>query len=291
MGTWDFKWPQGAKIRVAFQRPPGVSTSELANAKAAIIALARRWHNPINPLSFSFDTPDFGLPEVKAQGKHPQNRSSTAGEAWREYDVLVSLEQINGLVRVDTIGGNTQHIFMPQSEIGSYARRIDFGAPTMFLGPMPSHVGKLDAYYTSGNAIMEMMVVHEFGHALGLVHEHQSPVARAALGLSSGSYDLDKARNILIQRFGVPAGALPQSAETTEFLTAHLDLEWPGNQRFSDWRTYPAGSALDSIMSVAYHDCALSSNPHRCTPSSCNVMKVLTAPTADDFAALGAMYS
>jgi len=291
MGTWDFKWPEGAELRVAFQRPPGVSTTEFTDAKTAIIALAQRWHQSRNPLRFSFDTPDFGPPEFKQQGKHPQNRTSTTSEAWREYDILISLEPIKGLTRTDTIGGKTEHIFMPQSEVGSYARRIDFGTPSMYLGPMSGYVGKLDAYYESGDAIMEMMVVHEFGHALGLGHEHQSPLARAALGLSKASYDFDKAREILINRFGVAPTDLPKSPETAEFLEAHLGLPWPGNPRFSDWRAYARGSNINSIMSVAYHDCALLTNPHHCTSTGCTVMQILTYPTTEDFDALRAMYS
>jgi hypothetical protein len=289
MGTWDFKWPEDAEIRVAFQKPSGVDNADFEAAKTRVMDLARRWHDKQAKLAFVPLDADFGAPVETAKGRHPQRRSDAKGEVWRVYDVLVSLEPLNGLTRRDTLGGKEELIFLPQSELGTYARRIDFGTPTMFLGPMPSYQGTLAGYYE--NPMAQMMVVHEFGHALGLAHEHQNPLARKALGLALDKYDLDKALRILVNKFGVPAEVLPAGAEETrDFLEAHLGTEWPGNPRFSDWREYGPNAKLDSIMSVAYHDCSLKNPDHSCGAEDCPSMRILTRPTDTDFAAVNAMY-
>lgn len=52
------------------------------------------------------------------------------------------------------------------SVLGTTARRIPEGEPTMNFGWLKP---------TSSDAEVERVVLHEFGHALGLVHEHQLP--------------------------------------------------------------------------------------------------------------------
>jgi hypothetical protein len=302
MGTWDFKWPEGTNIRVAFQ-DPGESGQSLAGpwkfsardraaAKQAVLELASRWHTGQDKLRFVArdSTGDFEPSERKGDEPHPQHRSPLGEQPWRDYDILVSLEPLP-LAREDTIGEKgVETIFLPQSEIGTYARRVDFGTPTLFLGPMPSYRGDLAAYYAQ--PLAQMMVVHEFGHALGLAHEHQNPRARKALGLTLDAYDLVRARDILVKRFGVREQDLPPgAAATNEFLTAHLGLEWPGNLKFSDWRSYEPGDKIQSIMSVAYHECALKTPTHQCDVSKPCVQTLLVAPTDADFAAIVDMYS
>jgi hypothetical protein len=298
VGTWDFKWPEGTKIRVAFQRLPeseSVSDVEFEQAKQVVRTLAEKWHaSPQQQhLRFGFDTDpaaDFAPPAIVGGVVHPQRRSRVSGKAWRQYDVLVSLERL-AIERQDTVSGKRDKVFLPESELGSYARRVDFGTPTMFLGRIGEYAGSLLEWLGSQQGAM--MVIHEFGHALGLAHEHQSPVARRALGNDESSYDLEKARKILIERLGVLASDLPVGTEATnQFLAAHLSIPWPGNEQFSDWRKYPdKGAVLDSIMAVPYHDCALNGNPHGCVPGQCTTMDFKQAPTAADFAAIAAMYT
>lgn len=52
------------------------------------------------------------------------------------------------------------------SVLGTTCRRIPAGTPTMNFGWLKP---------TSSDAELERVVLHEFGHALGLVHEHQLP--------------------------------------------------------------------------------------------------------------------
>lgn len=302
MGTWDFKWPEKTNIRVAFQDagesgqslagPWKYSAQDRAAAKEAVMKLAFKWHAHQDKLRFVpiNGTGDFEPSERKGDETHPQHRSPLGEQPWRDYDVLVSLEPLP-LVREDTIGEKgVETIFLPQSEIGTYARRVDFGTPTMFLGPMPGHSGELAAYYEQ--PLAQMMVMHEFGHALGLAHEHQNPKARKALGLTLDAYDLSRAREILVHRFGVRSEDLPPGAAATEeFLTAHLGLEWPGNLQFSDWRHYEKGDPIQSIMSVAYHECALKTPTHPCKVSEPCLKTLLQEPTDADFAAIVEMYS
>jgi len=55
------------------------------------------------------------------------------------------------------------------SYVGSESRRVDANRPTMFFGWVDEQHAEQE---------IRQVVIHEWGHALGLVHEHQSPVAR-----------------------------------------------------------------------------------------------------------------
>jgi len=286
MGTWDYKWPQGTTIRVAFQTPSVGTPADFADAKAKIRELAETWHASQDALKFSFGVLDFEAVAVRNDQKHPQQRSEVPLD-WREYDVLVSLNPLP-LTLEDTIGGGVEDIFLPQSEMGSYARRIDYATPTMFLGPIGAFES-LSAYYDK--PLAKMMVVHEFGHALGLAHEHQSPVARKALNLGIEAYDLERARQLIITRMGVSEASLdPGNPKTLPFLQGHLQDSWPGNLRFSDWREYKElQPKLQSIMAVPYHECALKG--HGTCDASCPSYNLIETPTPQDFAAVVAMYA
>lgn len=260
MGTWDYKWPLGSVLRVAFQRPAGVDAGDFVATRQAVREIAERWHDPRAAISFSFDAPDFEVPAKKSGQEHPRRRSEIVGRDWREYDLLVSLTPLP-LTLEDTITDEEplQDVFLPFSQIGTYARRSDYGVPTLFVGPMKNSPRLADYYQ---EPLAQTMVLHEFGHALGLAHEHQNPLMRASLGLSADDYDLHKAWELLIHRLGVPEAKLPkpdigdQDHLTTTFLNSHLGQTWPGNLRFSDWRG-DSEVLFESVMTVPYHTCAL----------------------------------
>lgn len=73
-----------------------------------------------------------------------------------------------------TSSGNTAHIriiFQPggsRSYVGIGANSVPQDQPTMFFGWVDEH---------QPEAVLRAVILHEFGHALGLIHEHQSPVA------------------------------------------------------------------------------------------------------------------
>lgn len=301
MGTWDYKWPLGTRIRVAFQRPPGVEDDEFEGAQQLVQGIAERWRTPKADIAFDFASAkqyDLEPPDDKPQGRHPHRRSRLTQLDWPEYDVLVSLEPLPVTI-VDTLSpdGASERIFLPFSQLGSYARRIDYGTPTIFIGPVDPSVDLRDHYRTR---LAQTMVLHEFGHVLGLAHEHQSPVARSHFNLDENSYDLGKVRRLLIERLGVPADEIPDGDATDEFLEAHLTQPWPGDRRFSDWRSH-SQAGLDSVMAVPYHDCSLKLEVAerlgiRCSCAaqggSCAAYEkaLLTEPTKTDRHFLAAMY-
>lgn len=294
MGTWDYKWPLGSKVRVAFQRPKACKPSDFKKAKATIIELAKGWHDKRAAIEFDFSAPDFEPPD-DGRTPEPQRRSDISGTTWRSYDVLVSLEQLP--VTIDdpiTIDPPPQTVFLPFAQLGTYARRVDFGTPTMFVGPI-HEVASLAEHYAT-DPVARTMVVHEFGHALGLAHEHQSPKFRAALQLTADSYDIKKIDRLLKENLGIPEETL-RDAEEGGFFQSHLQQVWPGNERFSDWRQYVKGS--QSVMSVPYHDCSLKPavakklGLHQCPrngPCTHYEASLFDKPTASDLAFLRAMY-
>jgi hypothetical protein len=180
---------------------------------------------------------------------------------------------------------------------------VDYGTPTLFVGPMHRNFASLASYYSE--PLAQTMVLHEFGHALGLAHEHQNPEFRTRFGLGEGDYDLEKARQLLIQRLGVPAATLPPlnpadpEDPTTQFLQSHLGQTWPGNLRFSDWRD-DSKTLFDSVMTVPYHTCALKPEaasrlglePCACDAAGCSSYNnaLFPAPTGSDRRFLAQMY-
>ena len=211
----------------------------------------------------------------------------------------MSLEELP-LTVADLLTGSSSNVVLPFSELGRYALRADCGAPTMFLGPTVD-VGKagapfptLEDYYKDPR--VKAMVVHEFGHALGLAHEHQSPKARAARSLTSASYDIARAKAVLRKRLLLRN---PSGIDDT-FVTGHLVVAWPGNLRFSDWRPYAQDQSIDSVMSVPYHECIINECACCRQDGSCaddndvcatHQAALVDRPTARDIEALTVMYA
>jgi hypothetical protein len=154
------------------------------------------------------------------------------------YDVLVSLQPLP--VEEPELRG-IRRILFPTSMLGSYARRADYGVPTVYLGANP--LAKGDEYFSS--AMFEYIVVHEFGHVLGLPHEHQNPLRRPAW--PSAALIRERLRPV----FGVD---LPD-----ELIESEVTRPWPAADRddpsaFSDWRPVadPSSTDFDSIMAYPF---------------------------------------
>lgn len=85
----------------------------------------------------------------------------------------------------DPAAANLRVAFRPehgsQSVLGRYALGVAGGAATMNLGWM-----SLDLADDEASAV----VLHEFGHALGLIHEHLSPVQRIDWNVANVTADL-----------------------------------------------------------------------------------------------------
>lgn len=84
----------------------------------------------------------------------------------KDWDPFINLRMVftndtDAEIRVQILGGE------PQSAVGTLALgRKDYTKPTMWLGLTP----------TSSDVLIRRRAHHEFGHALGCIHEHQSPV-------------------------------------------------------------------------------------------------------------------
>ncbi len=226
--TWDFKWRAGKTLRVAFAplRPPtSYAAGVVQELKQKVEQLARSW----------VDDPQVNLklaPFVEFDGATP-------------YDILIDLNDLPL-----EIAGNksraAREVTLPFSEVGSYASRLNRGEPTLYLG-FPEGIkgedgkpaqrtqrlgsGGLDGYF--GSSAFEHVVLHEFGHALGLPHLHQSP------DLTDPFVDAAQAAKLLGSKLGVAMS----EAEVLE----ELKLRWsgPGAGDGTDW--------LDLIESYAAH--------------------------------------
>jgi hypothetical protein len=280
-GTWDFKWPLGTEIRVAFQRPPNLSSDDtFANARREVIALARRWEEAIsqqlansnevdaadffqNGIRFSFpDDLVFDAPAHYDFIVAEEHRSPfLVDERRRQYDVLVSFEDLplnrhrarsaserNEALRSDVEDVGIEVIAAPTSELGCYARRRDFGIPTIYIGRFGEYgqAVKLDEYYTY--PLVQHVVVHEFGHVLGLAHEHQNPHLDRVPYRQPGDIRVTYAEIFRLK---------PDHISDRDVMEQVTDA-WPGSPRFSDWNDFegddkPTLYDLESIMSYPFH--------------------------------------
>jgi hypothetical protein len=291
-GTWDFKWPLGTTIRVAFQELPpemGVSSTDFLRAKEQVIALAQRWTLPeASGISFDFDLDTLPPPLGYRNSLTDQHRSPFLKEtpAANPYDVLVSLQDLP-VQRIDPFrgaGAESEEVIFPISELGSYARRSDYGAPTIFVGRFGTRLQLGFTDYFKAD-MSEHVVVHEFGHVLGLPHLHQHP---GLLELEErpifykDSFDVMK----LMQRdLGIDV--------TKAIVSGHLIDAWRGSPKYSDWvelsdtvkRWHAADGTLDSVMTLPNYKCLL-----RSASLDVPVPAPTTTPRALDKEAIRLMY-
>src|SRR5688572_29879271 len=132
-GTWDFKWPQGKVIRVAVQElRTEWSFPKLGVLVESLQQLANQWTTEAN-ISFYFGGLVLPPPPAPVDGKQFARSDLVIGTAYPEYDILVSFAPLplwfKGSDGVDVaVTGQT-------TALGSYARRVDYGLPSMVLGP------------------------------------------------------------------------------------------------------------------------------------------------------------
>jgi hypothetical protein len=136
---WCFAWA------AALQASAGKS-------RAALVKAAR-W-NPGDVITVCFLDGDSGL----------QERVRAAAKKWVGDDManlrFSFQKKTDALIRISfNLRGSW-------STIGTTCRNVDKSRPTMNFGWLTP---------ASSDKEMRRVVLHEFGHALGLIHEHQSP--------------------------------------------------------------------------------------------------------------------
>jgi serralysin len=94
-----------------------------------------------------------------------QNKIIPFAKEWEKY-ANIKFEFVTGgqadiRVKIGTGDGHNSYI-------GTVARFIDAGSETMNLDSVD---------FASDESFLKLVVLHEFGHAIGLLHEHSSPVS------------------------------------------------------------------------------------------------------------------
>ena len=273
-GTWDFKWPQGSQIDVQFQALPADQLSglqgmgavppgfHLSAEEAALIAqgkdefgkltrvvecLAQRWlkgsgNDARVTLVFSHD--------------HPVPLDISNGDPVQDYDVLVSLATLPlGRGTAQTQEDVENVVFLPGSELGRYCQRVDYGVPTTYLGTRPFYDGTPSEYFHSNE--FWHWCVHEFGHVLGLPHEHQNPKVQAKI--AAGMKTPPEVQKILALALGDTRNETPNPRITLAEVEEEITTAWPvprgadGAFLYSDLRDYPEGKVPDDSDSVMFH--------------------------------------
>ncbi|MFZ5894978.1 MAG: hypothetical protein ACOY0T_28215 [Myxococcota bacterium] len=315
-GTWDFKWPLNSKIRIAFQEPPVrlVSDAAFQDAKKLVIACAEAWTLPPT-LQLDFDCPDLHPPFDEAPSPMDRHRSSfTAKEAAsNSYDVLISLQDLP-VMKYDPFRGpglEVESVQLPVSTLGSYARRADYGAPTMYLGRFGRFLNHDFVKYFE-LPLVQSIIIHEFGHMLGLPHLHQHPdLVVPSEPISSKMRErvrqLDAARRAFYKDEGSVRTMLSDLLALdihAEVVSDHLISVWRGNKEFSDWvslsgealERHQVDGTLDSIMTFPYYRFTLAGGASCASCSSIDdVLRALdggylTKPGAEDIRMLRRMY-
>ena len=224
-GTIDFKWTPGQKLHVAFQADVDLKGAQLARRR--IEEAFATWLGKVN-LSVSF-LPDDGTTAFASPGAQAEPASMPP------YDILINLDTLPQFVP-RTASDPERYIDFPVSELGTYALRRRFGAPTMYLGWLPEFLpapdakpfGDAEQYFQS--RAFQFFALHEIGHALGLPHLDQAPHFQRS-ELLSGGPPVEAVRRFLKAYHGVSA--------TNDFIKEELLRRWEfaSDERFNEWPT------------------------------------------------------
>lgn len=308
-GTWDFKWPQRSQIDVRFLAPSKAQLAalsdftvpkflQLSDDERKILAsggaepfglltrlvecLARRWlsgpaKNANVTLSFVHD--ELVIPKDQLNADSPVYG----------YDVLVSLDDLP----LDRSGRRAQEQgfngdqFLPGSELGRYAERVDYGVATTYLGKREQYAGSSLDYFSSEEFVH--WCVHEFGHVFGLPHEHQNPKVFNRIRKSLHR-DPAKITEILAKALGTET--TKNEKITRDEVEAEITTAWPvvkdrDTIQYSDFRDDEGGPVPDDRSSVMFHifwQRLIEGGDPNAAPH------YLTAPTEGDLKHLASMY-
>jgi len=227
-GTLDYKWRPGSTIKVKFtgydtEKFYGRDRSEVISE---IEMLANTWLENAN-LQFAFD-------------------SGQVDEINDDYDILVSLaplvkggpEGIRGHMGLVPGASEPEEVLFPKSLLGCYAEREERNVPTMFLGYPES---LRDPFTAEGEVIprkkyfasraFKHIVLHEFGHALGLPHLYQHPGLRR-----NPFFKPSSTKASITNRLKKCVGP----TFDTKYVDEDLKNRWP-DATYSEWPKIPKG--------------------------------------------------
>jgi hypothetical protein len=224
-GTLDFKWPAGKRVRVAI-KPLATHPDQSELAIRTFRELAQQW---VAETSLALEFTEYQLSDPSLM----------------DYDILVDIDPLPRPIAGDR-SRDAHSIELPMSDLGSYALRRKLHQATLYVGKPPGFKDAAgnqiadDAYYASD--AFKHIVLHEFGHALGLPHLHQHPEWPDTLFVTVPEF---------IQRINQKMGV----TATEEFVKEHFLLPWPGHpERFSEWPDIeyatesPLAVAAESVM-------------------------------------------
>ena len=216
-GTLDFKWRPGATVKVRVEDkeldPEFGLTREQAIQKVS--DLAQTWLEGGVDLKLDF---------LDLRADRPKQEPD-------DYDILVSLARLGEARGV--VSGDEENfvVSFPLSQLGNYAEREERAIPTMFLGladglKVPDDKGGTTPvlpkdYFDSD--VFKHIVLHEFGHALGLPHLHQHPELKENPFQEKSD---DEIANGIKTKLGIK---VPQ-----RYIRQDLKGRWPG-LKYSQW--------------------------------------------------------
>ena len=269
-GTWDYKWPLRSKIRVAFQELPG-DARLTDDVRDIVRKAADRWWDEASVKypglkqllpKLEWLDPLFEAPLGDANSITDQHRSPFL-DASVQYDVLISLQDLP-VRRIDPFrdpGSELDVVSFPISDLGSSARRTDYGSPTMYIGRFGHravHKQPLAQYLES--ALGQHVILHEFGHVYGLPHVFQHPdlvpIERPAQVPPQERRRFYRSKSEIIgltdQLLGIQL--------SPDQVDGHVLAIWPGSKEFSDWldiaparEEHERTGTLDSVMTMPHY--------------------------------------
>jgi serralysin len=200
--------------------PPALSASSQAavlGRKAALLKEAFWGPNPTITVGFL-----GGTPALRQRVANAAKLWITQGGARVTFSFLTdpSIDPTTADLRIDFVQGNGSW-----SYLGTQCRNIARDKPTM-------NFGWLDKNSTDED--IRSVVLHEFGHALGLIHEHQNPkdginwdraAVKASLGGPPNNWDDATIENNIFKKYD-PNAVIATGVDKTSIMMYQIPANW-----------------------------------------------------------------